>query len=123
MTLLSPLCSLLPRCKVALAYQLLFVSQLLTGIRTETVLDITKPLGPYKDESEANLFAFDRGFAEYFADPDPGSPTEVDSIVSITGEAIKQNFSDTSEDIWLQPGSSELPLKVCVIPSNLEACD
>jgi len=96
---------------------------LLTGIRTETVLDITKPLDPYKDESEVNLFTFDRGFAEYFADPDPGSPTEVDSIISIPGEATKQNSSDTNEDIWLQPGSSEPPVKVCAIPSNLEACD
>ena len=97
--------------------------QLLTRIRTETVLDITKPLGPYKDGSEVSLFTFDHGFAEYFADPDPGSPTEIDSIASITGEAIKHNSSDTSEDIWLQPGSSELPVKVCVIPSNLYAYD
>ncbi|KAG0637074.1 Spc98 family-domain-containing protein [Tuber brumale] len=76
----------------------------------ETVLNITKPLDPYKDESEVNLFTFDRGFAEYFVDPDPGSPTEVDSIASTAGEAVKQESSDTSEDIWLQPGSSDPPV-------------
>ncbi|RPA94188.1 hypothetical protein L873DRAFT_1830446 [Choiromyces venosus 120613-1] len=77
----------------------------------EALLNITKPLDPYKDESEINLFTFDRGFSEYFADPNPGSPTEVDSIASTAGEAIKQKSSDTSEDLWLQPGSSEPPVK------------
>ncbi|PWW73160.1 hypothetical protein C7212DRAFT_359524 [Tuber magnatum] len=77
----------------------------------ETVLNTTRPLDPYKDESEVNLFTFDRGLAGYFADPDPESPTEVDSIASTAGEAIKQNPPDTSEDIWLQPGSSEPPVK------------